>query len=143
MLVARIEVLGEIDDRGAARFTVDHDSTVRGMNGLPVDVVVDNFSRTGLMFTGDADLPLGTLVSIGLAGSGVREAKVVRRDGAEHGCEFLVPLPQWAMAAAFRGQDAMIAEIEAALGRPRKPGSVPPEPSPHGGRKLMDLIRRR
>lgn len=143
MLVARIEVLGEIDERGSARFTVDHDSTVRGMNGLPVDVVVDNFSRTGLMFTGDADLPVGTLVSIGLGGSGVREAKVVRRDGAEHGCEFLVPLPQWAMKAAFRGQDAMVAEIEAALERPRKPGSVPPEPSPPGARGLLGLIRRR
>ncbi len=83
LLVARIEVLGEIDARGAVRFHVDGDSTVRGMNGEPVDVRVENFSRTGFLFTGDVDLPVGTLISVGLSGSGRArgECRAARRRG--------------------------------------------------------------
>lgn len=117
MLVARLEVLGEIDERGAVRFTVDSASTVRGMNGEPVNVIVENFSRTGFLFVADVDFPAGTLVSIGLSGAGVREAKVVRREGREHGCEFLMPLPRRELDRAFKGQDLVLADLEAALER--------------------------
>lgn len=146
MLVARVEVMGEVDARGAVRFTVDHDSTVRGMNGEPVDVVVENFSRTGFLFTGDADLPVGTLISVGLAGAGAREATVVRRDGQQHGCEFLVPIPRRDMANAFRSQDEVLAELQAALdrgfmARPPDPDDFPP-PRPTRVFSLRRLIRR-
>ncbi len=122
MLVARVEVLGEIDARGAVRFVIDRESTVRGMDGEPFDVVVENFSRTGFLFIGDADLPAGTLISVGLSGAGAREARVVRRDGPRHGCEFLMPLPRREFDHAFRGQEDVVAEIEAELERraPRK-----------------------
>lgn len=119
MLVARLEVLGEIDARGAIRFTVDHGTTLRGMDGKPFDVTVENFSRTGFLFTGDVDLPVGTLVSVGLAGAGAREAKVVRRDGPHHGCEFLMPLPKRELVHAFKGQAQVVAELEALLRRAR------------------------
>lgn len=148
MLVARIEVLGEVDERGSVRFTVDHDSTVRGMNGLPVDVVVENFSRDGLLFTGNVDMPIGTLISIGLSGAGAREAKVVRRDGNAHGCEFLQPLPRRVMASAFRGHAEMLAELEAALERgtrrePPPPQEDPPSPDRPRGLGFVRLLRRR
>lgn len=144
LLVARLEVLGEVDERGAVRFTVDCESTVRGMNGEPIDVAVDNFSRTGFLFTGNADLPVGTLFSIGLAGAGAREAKVVRRDGDAHGCEFLVPIPQRDMANAFRSREDVVAEIEAALERGSRlpPRDDPPPPRPPRGLRLWRRIRR-
>jgi hypothetical protein len=129
LLVARIEVLGEVDARGAVRFTVDSESTVRGMNGEPVDVAVENFSRTGFLFSGDADLPLGTLLSVGLSGAGTREASVVWRDGARHGCVFLVPIAQRDIEKAFRGQQHVLADLEAALGQ-RSEAPVPPQPEP-------------
>src|SRR5689334_7942582 len=75
LLVARLEVMGEIDARGAIRFRVDSATTLRGMDGKPFDVTVENFSRTGFLFVADVDLPVGTLVSVGLSGAGVREAK--------------------------------------------------------------------
>lgn len=131
MLVARLEVLGEVDARGGIRFTVDSDATIRGMDGEPIDVIVDNFSRTGFLFTADTALPLGTLVSIGLSGAGTREAKVVRRDGQSHGCEFLMPLLRREMATAFRGQEHVVADLEAALGRRfAEPADAAPEPEP-------------
>jgi hypothetical protein len=143
LLVVRVEVLGEINERGAVRFTVDHDSTVRGMNGIPVDVVVENFSRTGMLFTGDVDMPVGTLLSVGLSGAGAREAQVVRRDGDAHGCEFLVPLPQRVMAIAFRGQAEMLAEIEAAFEPASPPPDDPPRQPPPHRRGLARFFRRR
>ena len=150
MLVARIEVLGEVDERGAVRFTVDSDSTARGMNGEPFDVRVENFSRTGFLFTGVADLPVGTLVSIGLSGAGVREAKVIWREGEAHGCEFLVPIARRDMEKAFRSQEEVLAYLEAALDR-RLPDLSPPPPEtpppprhrPRSGWRLGGLWRRR
>lgn len=139
MLIARIEVLGELDARGAARFTVDSESTIRGMNGVPVDVAIENFSRTGFLFTGDADLPRGTLFSIGLSGAGTREATVVWRDGPRHGCAFLVPIAQRDMAKAFRGQEHVLADLEAALGQRRAEPPVPPPPEPPPRRRRWRL----
>lgn len=149
MLVARLEVLGEIDSRGAVRFTVDAESTVRGVDGLTVDVVVDNLSRTGFLFTADAEIAPGALVALGLSGAGAREARVVWRDGSRHGCEFLMPLPQSAMAKAFKGRDAIVADLEAALQRRFRAANTPemaqddpdPDPIPPRARRF-DKLRR-
>ena len=124
MLVARLEVVGEVDARGAIRFNVDSATTLRGMDGVPFDVVVENFSRTGFLFSGDVDLPVGTLVSVGLSGAGVREAKIVRRDDQHYGCEFLMPLPKRELVHAFKGQAQVVAELEALLRRARARGGA-------------------
>lgn len=140
MLVARVEVLGEIDARGGIRFAVDQESVVRGLDGVPVDVIVENFSRTGFLFVGEVDLPVGTLISIGLSGAGAREAKVVRRDGDAHGCEFLMPLPSRDMANAFRGQDELVSSIEAALERRYREAEPAEADAPPGS--IREAIRR-
>jgi hypothetical protein len=139
VLVARVEVLGEIDSRGGIRFTVDQESVVRGLDGAPVDVIVENFSRTGFLFVGDVDLPPGTLISIGLSGAGAREAKVIRRDGDAHGCEFLMPLPNREMANAFRGQEELVSSIEAALERRYREAEPAEAEAPVG---IREAIRR-
>lgn len=115
MLVARLEVLGEVDPRGAIRFHVASESTLRGADGRPFEVLVDNFSRTGFLFVSEEEFPSGTLVAIGLSGAGSREAQVVWREGRRHGCEFLVPLPQSKMARAFQGHQEVLANLETAL----------------------------
>lgn len=152
MLVARLEVLGEVDARGAIRFHVASESTLRGADGRPFEVLVDNFSRTGFLFVSDAEFPPGTLVAIGLSGAGSREAQVMWREGQRHGCEFLVPLPQSKMARAFQGHQEVLANLESALrerlGRtqPALPHTTEPEPggppSRHNRKqKLVDAIR--
>lgn len=153
MLVARLEVLGEIDPRGAIRFHVASESTLRGADGRPIEVLVDNFSRTGFLFVSDAEFPSGTLVAIGLSGAGSREAQVIWREGRRHGCEFLVPLPQSKMARAFQGHQEVLANLETALrerlGRPSpaapragERAKVEALPSRHQRKqKLVDAIR--
>lgn len=152
MLVARLEVLGEVDPRGAIRFHVASESTLRGADGRPFEVLVDNFSRTGFLFVSDEEFPSGTLVAIGLSGAGSREAQVVWREGRRHGCEFLVPLPQSKMARAFQGQADVLANLEAELRRrlaPAQPAMAearkqPTEATPSRSnrkQKLVDAIR--
>lgn len=153
MLVARLEVLGEVDPRGAIRFHVASESTLRGADGRPIEVLVDNFSRTGFLFVSDEEFPSGTLIAIGLSGAGSREAQVIWRDGRRHGCEFLVPLPQSKMARAFQGHQEVLANLESALrerlGRNQlaAPGPVDPPKTNvpptrhHRKQKLVDAIR--
>jgi hypothetical protein len=154
VLVARLEVLGEVDPRGAIRFHVASESTLRGADGKPIEVLVDNFSRSGFLFVSDEDFPPGTLIAIGLSGAGSREAQVVWREGRRHGCEFLVPLPQSKMARAFEGQANVLANLEAEL-RKRLPQKPPAAEAPAAARpkpetapartarkqKLVDAIR--
>ncbi|NIJ22388.1 hypothetical protein FHS95_004103 [Sphingomonas naasensis] len=154
MLVARLEVLGEVDQRGAIRFHVASESTLRGADGRPFEVLVDNFSRTGFLFVSEEEIPPGTLIAIGLSGAGSREAQVIWREGRRHGCEFLVPLPQSKMARAFQGQADVLANLEAELrkrlpmAQPRRAAAGAPEassPPPVAGnprkQKLVDAIR--
>jgi len=154
VLVARLEVLGEVDPRGAIRFHVASESTLRGADGRPIEVLVDNFSRTGFLFVSDDEFPPGTLIAIGLSGAGSREAQVVWREGRRHGCEFLVPLPQSKMARAFQGQADILANLEAELRKrlpqaepaPTVPAAMRPKPETAPARaarkqKLVEAIR--
>lgn len=115
MLVAKLEILGDIDRRGAIRFDSDSPSTLRVSDGEPVDVVVDDFSRTGFHFTANVDLPIGTLVSLGLSGAGSRAAQIMRRRNNGYGCAFMKALTDEEIGRAFKGQEAILAEISSAL----------------------------
>lgn len=115
MLVAKLQILGDIDRRGSIRLDVDSPSTLRAPDGQPLDVVVDDFSRTGFHFTANVDLPIGTLVSLGLAGAGSRAAKIMRRRDNGYGCAFMKSLSHDDIDRAFRGQEAILAEISTAL----------------------------
>jgi hypothetical protein len=112
MLVARLDIEGKRERRGALRFTVDAPTTMRGPDCVPVDVVVANISSKGFLIYSDELLEMGMIVSVGLAGAGAREARIVRRDPSGYGCQFVAPLTQDEMATAFAGGRA-IAEFVA------------------------------
>ncbi len=115
MLVAKLEILGDIDRRGSIRFDADSPSTLRAPDGEPIDVVIDDFSRTGFHFTGNVDLPIGTLVSLGLSGAGSRAARIMRRRNNGYGCAFMKALTDEEIGRAFKGQEEILAEISSAL----------------------------
>jgi hypothetical protein len=105
VLVARLEVSGKSTARGRdpLRRRQHHHAARHGWCAVRREV--ENFSRTGFLFTGDADLPVGTLVSLGLSGAGVREAKVVRRDGQQLWLRVPEgPLTKRELIHAFKGQ---------------------------------------
>lgn len=115
MLVAKLEILGDIDRRGSIRFDADSPSTLRAPDGEPFDVIVDDFSRSGFHFTANIDLPIGTLVSLGLSGAGSRAARILRRRNNGYGCAFMKPLTDEDINRAFKGQEAILAELSSAI----------------------------
>ena len=115
MLVAKLEILGDIDRRGSIRFDTDSPSTLRAPDGEPIDVVIDDFSRTGFHFTGNVALPIGTLVSLGLSGAGSRAARIMRRRNNGYGCAFMKALTDEEIGRAVKGQEEILAEISSAL----------------------------
>ena len=115
MLVTKLEILGDIDRRGAIRFDADSPSTLRVPDGKPIDVTVEDFSRTGFRFIADVDLPLGTLVSLGLSGAGSRAARILRRRGNSYGCAFMAALNAEDIARAFKGQENVLADLSVRL----------------------------
>lgn len=115
MLVTKLEILGDIDRRGAIRFDTDSPSTLRAPEGKPIDVTVEDFSQTGFRFVADIDLPIGTLVSLGLSGAGSRAARIMRRKGNSYGCAFMAALSDEDIARAFKGQENVLADLSAKL----------------------------
>lgn len=137
MLVAKLEILGDIDRRGAIRFDADSPSTLRTPDGAPIDVRVEDFSRTGFRFGSELDLPVGTLVSLGLSGAGSRAAKIVRRSGNSYGCAFMKALTEEEIAHAFRGQEHILADLSAALSARFGTGKSGAKPTIPPLRRLM------
>ena len=136
LLVAKLEILGDIDRRGAIRFDTDSPSTLRTPDGGPIDVQVEDFSRTGFRFVSDVDLPIGTLVSLGLSGAGSRAAKVMRRKDNVYGCAFMKAFTEEDIARAVKGQEEVLADLSAALAE-----RFSKEPKPRG-KALFPPLRR-
>ncbi|WP_066800051.1 PilZ domain-containing protein [Sphingomonas soli] len=142
MLVTKLEILGDIDRRGAIRFDADSPSTLRVPDGKPIDVTVEDFSRTGFRFISEADLPIGTLVSLGLSGAGSRAARIVRRRDNVYGCAFMVALSADDMARAFKGQESVLADLSARLDARFQAARMGEEPSSGLIARLRGWLRR-
>jgi len=79
-------------DRAAERLPVERPSTLRGPDGKPVDATIDDLSLTGCKLAVPASAAIEQEVMIGLAGVGIRTARVVWSEADQIGCEFDTPL---------------------------------------------------
>lgn len=77
--------------RSSERHNVERLSTVRN-EGIPSDVAIDNLSLTGFHLSGISALMEGDVINIGLAGVGIREARVVWTGEDAAGCSFSIPI---------------------------------------------------
>jgi len=109
------------DGRQAERHAVDLDGTLRGADLQPVDVQLEDLSANGCRLTGAADLRIGDLVTVGVAGAGMRSARVVRQAGGHFGCEFVDPLSSVELIEALAYPAFVVARITTA------PMAIPPE----------------
>lgn len=89
------------DARWAERHQVERDATLRDPDWSPIDVTIEDLSEGGFRALADAELPVGAEIGLGLAGIGLRPARVVRRTGNAYGCEFLTPLTGMELHAAL------------------------------------------
>lgn len=87
--------------RSAERHDLGADATVRGPDRVPIDVLVADLSRTGCLFVSTEPLHVDGVITIGIAGVGLREARIVRNQDVRFGCTFLIPLTDAELAAGL------------------------------------------
>lgn len=88
MLVAKLYD----DARRVGRVEAGVEATLRDTALRPYDVVVVDLSPTGCGIQTKVELEVGTPVRIGLPGTGVHTAHVVRCEPGFYGCAFDVPI---------------------------------------------------
>lgn len=89
------------DLRGSLRHSVALESTLRDESRRPFDVVVEDLSTTGVRVPAVAELDRGALITLGIPGVGMCNARVARVDDRGYGCEFLFPLSEEELAEAL------------------------------------------
>ena len=77
--------------RAAERQASEAGATLR-VDGDPYDVLIANISVSGCLFVCAQELEVGDTVTIGIAGVGRRDARIVRALDSRFGAEFNVPL---------------------------------------------------
>lgn len=68
--------------------------------GRSADIVVDDLTRYGCRIVTDVELAAGQVVTLGIAGVGPVETRLVWHGPQGYGCEFMAPLRPGAVTAA-------------------------------------------
>lgn len=89
------------DRRTDDRTRIERPAVLR-IGEIALDIRVEDLTRDGCKITTDADLDVGSTVTLGFAGVGRTNAQVVRRDRNGYGCIFDETLPSGAVTAATR-----------------------------------------
>lgn len=116
-------------DRAAARRKVSKGSTLRGEDGAPRDIVLEDLSLTGFRVSGHDGLAAGDPILVGLAGVGVREATVVWSNDHAAGCEFLAPISSVEMDRTVSANTVVQGSFAWSrdAGRTQMPEQTPPQ----------------
>ena len=77
--------------RAAERTPLDAEATLR-VGGRPLDALIANISASGCLLICSEKLAIGDTMTIGIAGVGRREARIVRAEGQRCGAAFAAPL---------------------------------------------------
>jgi len=128
----RMALIGQLYSygRSAERHDLAADATVRGPDRVPVDVLVVDLSQTGCLFVSSEAIAVGSVVTIGIAGVGLREALVVRNQDIRFGCTFSVPLTKEELTAGlaesetvavFPSPQQLAANLDAVESMPKLP----------------------
>jgi hypothetical protein len=94
--------------RGALRHRVMIDATLRDEAQRPQDVALKDLSATGVRLPATADLEINALITLGIAGIGMCNCRVIRQDHDGYGCEFLFPLSGTELLDALTTKSAAI-----------------------------------
>jgi len=107
--LAKLDLDASTDARQSRRFLADRLDGVLVGKDRRFDIIVHNISETGFLAEFPSELRPGDSVRLQLARIGFVSARVVRRRGMGHGCQFLEPIASDIIAetiAASTGQSA-------------------------------------
>lgn len=114
-------------DRSSTRRKVGKGSTLRGEDGTPHDVVLEDLSLTGFRISGRNRLTPGDEILVGLAGVGIREATVIWSDEDNAGCQFFTPISSGDMDKTITANTV----VEGSFVWTRNPGQEEVVEKPH------------
>ncbi|MBV9839954.1 MAG: PilZ domain-containing protein [Sphingomonadaceae bacterium] len=106
---ARLGVWIPLRQRRSQRLPVNLAGALGAGGATGIDVVVRDLAPHGFAVDLKAPLAVGTMVWLLLPGIGGLNARIARRDGRRHGCEFLVPIAAGTCADAAAAQQAVAA----------------------------------
>lgn len=101
--------------RAGERFDTEARSTLRSGASAPIDVVVDQVSRSGCHIVTAETVDVGEIITLGIAGLGRVEALVVRRTPSGYGCAFISHVPESLLREV--GVESPVLAIGAEAGR--------------------------
>lgn len=104
-------------------------------SGGATQVVLHNFSETGVLLESQVDLEIGEYIDIDLPEAPQARARVIWASGRLYGCAFEVPIPAATLSAA---QLRSAVQSDMAL----VPPPTPAGPSPIGGESLGERLHR-
>lgn len=111
ILEVRLQAQLYPENRSASRMIIDRPVTLRPDDNRPIDAVIENLSRTGFGMVSSANLAIGAVVGLSVAGAPRRNVKIVRRTGLAYGCEFISPLSDLELSAALQSQEVVSANF--------------------------------
>lgn len=109
----RFQALLRPENRASSRMVVDRPVTLRPEDNQAIDAVIDSLSQTGFGMLTTADLAVGSIVGLSVAGAFRRRVRIIRRSGHSYGCEFLSPLSDLEVSAALRSGEIVSADFVA------------------------------
>uniref|UniRef100_UPI0035CBA8A1 PilZ domain-containing protein n=1 Tax=uncultured Sphingomonas sp. TaxID=158754 RepID=UPI0035CBA8A1 len=107
----------------ADRLSVDLDATLRDAQARPIAVEIEDISATGFRMQTSTLLAVDDEITIGIAGLGMRPARVVRQQDTYYGCLFLESVPQAAIDLLQFGPQETVTQFTAA--RSYEPEAAP------------------
>ena len=111
ILEVRLQAQLYPENRTSSRMITDRPVTLRPDDNSPIDAVIENLSRTGFGMVSSANLAIGAVVGLSVAGAPRRNVKIVRRTGLAYGCEFISPLSDLEFSAALQSQPVVSANF--------------------------------
>ena len=106
---ARLGVWIPLRQRRSQRLPVSLAAALDTSGSAGIEVIVRDLAPHGFAVDLTTPLAVGTMVWLLVPGVGGLNARVARRDGRRHGCEFLVPIAHATCASAAAAQQAVAA----------------------------------
>jgi hypothetical protein len=91
--LAKLDLDASSDARRSRRFLTQHLDGMLVGKERRFDIIIHNMSETGFLAEFQSDLQPGDVVRVQLAQIGFVDARVVRKRGMGHGCQFVEPVP--------------------------------------------------
>jgi hypothetical protein len=90
--LAKLDLDANSDARRSRRFLTHHLDGMLVGKDRRFDIIIHNMSETGFLAEFQSELRVGDIVRVQLAQLGFVDARIVRKRGMGHGCQFVEPV---------------------------------------------------